>query len=77
MRFSRRTVNVAQTSGILLYIENPTLDVGFKKAYSYTDDRKTPFDRMSCGLPTATKISKGGHSRSERHPQSITHKMEL
>ena len=60
-----------------LYIENPTLDVGFKKAYSYTDDRKTPFDRMSCGLPTATKISKGGHSRSERHPQSITHKMEL
>ena len=62
---------------VLLYIETPTLDVKKKKAYSYTDDRKTPFDRMSCGLPTATKISKGGHSRSERHPQSITHKMEL
>ncbi len=66
-----------QVRPLFLYIENPTLDVGFKKAYSYTDDRKTPFDRMSCGLPTATKISKGGHSRSERHPQSITHKMEL
>ena len=60
-----------------LYIENPTLDVGFQKAYSYTDASKTPFDRMSCGLPTATKISKGGHSRNERHSQSITHKMEL
>ena len=44
-----------------LYIENPTLDVGFQKAYSYKEVGKAPFDRMSCGLPTATKISKGGH----------------
>jgi hypothetical protein len=35
--------------------------VGFRKAFSGEDKIKTPFDRMSCGLPTATKISKGGH----------------
>ncbi len=56
--------------------ENPTLGVGFKKAYSGEGDIKTPFDIISCGLPTATKKSKGGHT-NERYTQFITYKMEL
>ena len=29
-----------------LYIENPTLGVGFRKAYSYEYEIETPFARM-------------------------------
>ena len=30
--------------GILLYLENPALDVGFQNAYSYGGNKKTPSD---------------------------------
>lgn len=47
--------------GHLLYEENPTLDVGFGKAYSGEDDMKTPFDILLRSA-NCNKISKGGHS---------------
>ena len=31
---------------LFLYIENPTLGVGFRKAYSYGSEIRTPFARM-------------------------------
>ena len=39
----RTTTNPPHWRRIFLYAENPTLGVGFSKAYSYGDDRKTPF----------------------------------
>lgn len=46
----------------LLYLENPALDVGFRIAYSYAYDKKTPSDIIKMRSGNCTLRSEGGHS---------------
>ncbi len=51
-------------AALFLYAENPPLGGGVRKAESYRDISKTPFDLLTnpCGLATAGGKSKGGHN---------------
>ena len=58
-------VRVTDSEGILflmpfLSIENPALGVGFKRAYSDTYDKKTPFANITLRSANCNK-AKGGH----------------
>ena len=46
-----------------MYLENSALDVGFKRAYSYCDNKKTPYDIIKMRSGNCTLISEGGHSK--------------
>ena len=53
----------APARGFFLYIENSTLDVEFRRAFSGESVMKTPFDIIKLRSANCNKISKGGHSR--------------
>lgn len=65
--------------GIFICVsENPTLSVGFKKAYNYAGNIKTPFDliKYRCGLATARTNQKEVIQKMN-DTKSLAHEMEL
>ena len=53
--------NQKRTRSVLLYNENPQLGWGFRKAYSYKWNKKTPFVTITL-RPDNCNRTKGGHS---------------
>ena len=53
-------IETADYCGLLLYIENPALGVGFKRAYSDPYEKKTPFANIALRSANCNK-AKGGH----------------
>ena len=44
--FGSSDLSQAELRQVFLYIENPTLGVGFSRAYSYECETETPFAKM-------------------------------